>query len=266
MPRLSIGNSTGIGFAAANRLFATVGGGGDSPAILVRNGKATTLAGMCRAFNGLNSIWVDGLINETGSSIRYGCDFLHFDELRMVHGYGRIVFKAIRHVSGSLSVKNWNNPNGTLATNTACVHIGRVNDMGGLTTTLTDCANFEGVHVGGTVVGGYYPYGAHLGKWAVAMGSILSFNPDNNDGQAGTERSGSSGFPTTLVASNIEKMKGGVIDFIDHKGNMTIGADANDTATIIVPREMRRYTITKHASAVVDVGYPTLAQTGLTIA
>lgn len=240
-------------------------GGADHPAILIRNGKATTLAGLCRAFNGLNSLWVDGLINEAGSSIRYGCDFLHFDDLRFVHGYGRMVFKAVRHVTGSLSVKNWGNPNGTLATTTANFHVGRVNDMGGLTVTITDCANAEGLHVGGDVVGGYYPYGAHLGRWAIAMGSLLSFNPDGNDGTPGTERSGSSGFPTTLTAVNIEKMKGGVLDLIDCKGNMTIGADASDTATLIVPREMRRYSISKHASAVVDVGFPTLATTGLTI-
>lgn len=258
-------------------------GGKDHPAHLVRNGKATTLTGMVRTMNGLNSLWVDGLLNESGASNRYGCDFFQMGAVRWVHGYGRFVFKAVRHLAGPIDIKNWSNPNGPLAQNTHCVHLGRIADAGEVHGTITDCANSGGLKVGsdggtfvyddaqdlyvGDPLGGYYPYGTMLGNWAIAMGasSPLSFNPDSPDGTPGTERSGSSGFPTTLTASTIEKMKGGQVTFTDHKGNMFIGAAVTDTATLVVPRETRRYTITKHASAVVDVGYPTLATAGLTI-
>lgn len=241
-------------------------GGADHPAILIRNGKATSLSGEVRALNGLNAMWIDGLTNSTGASNRYGCDYVQFNNLRFVHGYGRFVVKAARQVSGQVHIKNWNNPNGVNAQNAACWYMGRVNNAAALFVTIVSCDCNEGVHVGGSVVDGYYSYGAHLGNYAVSMsGSVLSFNPDSADGTPGTERTGASGFPTAKLAAAIEKMKGGVINFTEAKGNITIGADVTDTATIVVPREARRYTITKNGAAVCDVGYATLATAGLTI-
>jgi hypothetical protein len=239
--------------------------GTDLPAILIRNGKATTLSGECRSVNGINALWVGSQFSSSGTSKRYGTDTFTANNLRFVHGYGKFVFLSCRHMAGQIHVKDWANENTGGGATHALVYLGRINDAGGFQFSASDVVTTEGVHVGGSVVNNYYPYGAHLGRYAIQMGTLLSFNTDSDDGTAATERTGSSGFPTTLTAANLEKMKGGIIDLSGSKGNVTIGATVTDDATITVDREMRRYTITKNGSAVCDVGYPTLATAALTI-
>jgi hypothetical protein len=103
-------------------------------------------------------------------------------------------------------------------------------------------------------------YGVH----AIGMGGNSMFLTDGREQSAGVA------FPTTLTGSVINKMKGGSIVFTQHRGNMTIGAGVQASGgvnpQIVVPKSMSRYTITKSGSAVCDVGYPTLDNTGLTIA
>lgn len=239
--------------------------GDDAPAIFVRNGKSTDLNGFLRSNNGKRNVLVWGVNNNSGATARVGADTVRFN-LRMIHGYGIAVeIRAARYVEGNIFTKDWDDTNGDLAGDVPCFIIGRVVNAGGLKVTGVAIKNAIGLKIGDATSFssadgvGYYSYGADLGRWAIDMGTVIQFNPD------GTERSGGSAFPTTLTAVEIEKMKGGTISFDSIRGNMVIDAGVTDTATIIVPREMRRYTITKDILSVCDVGYPTLLTTGLTI-
>jgi len=231
--------------------------GAYSPAIYVRNGKCTDIRGEIRANNGYCCILVAGYATTSGSSLRTGADTVRFN-VRLVHGYGIALWlKAVRYVSGIFTIKNWDDPNGVTATNAPCVLVERVTSAAGLKVDGYAILNNVGVQIGST--SGLYPRDANLGQYSMDMGSLIQWNTD------GTERTGSSGNPTTLNAWEVQKMKAGFVDFSGSRGLGSIGANAIETATIRVCANMKQYTITKHASAVVDVGLCSQTTTGLTI-
>jgi len=231
--------------------------GDDAPAIYLRNGKATTLAGMLRANNGVRNILAHGPASTSGSSARIGADTLILDSLQMVRGYGiAMELRSIRYVAGTLTVKNWDDPNGPNAQSQPAFIVGRVVNAGGLHVNGAAIANTVGVRFGDA--SGFYPIDTHLGHWAIDMGATAQWNTD------GTERTGSSGNPTTLDAWQVNKAKRCVIDMTGSRGRGLIDADALDV-TVTLDDNMKQYQITKHASATATLGSPTLSATGFTI-
>lgn len=240
-------------------------GGNSAPAILIRTGKLTTLEGKIRAQNGLVQIKICGNINSAGTSVRFGADTVIFKDLTMIDGDGMaLLAQQVRYISGNLHIKEWANYDGVNAQNSPMIVLGRISNAGGFYVDAVGVTSMEGVNVGGSFADGYYSKQAHLGHYAISMGSLLQFNPDSNDGTKGTERSGSSAHPTTLLGANIEKWDDCVIDLTGQRGNTTLGA-ACEGGVLMVDPLAKLYTIDDSSSPATSIGYPTLSTSGLTI-
>lgn len=213
--------------------------GDGSPAIYIRNGKYTYLGGQMRSGNGRRMLVVDKT-----SSI--GVDTLELG-LTCIHGYGGFEIRRVRNLLGFLHVKNWNDDNSPVPETHPCVTLGQIGNAGNFRGSIVACENVMGLQVG--TVGGRYSWDTDLGFWEIVMGNIGA--PFNSDG---TENP--SGFPTTLDAFNVARMKGGSIRFTQVKGRGTIGAQVTENARIILPRSfVSRYTLSKDPAAVCEAGY-----------
>ena len=241
-------------------------GGNGAPAMHPRTGKVTTISGKGRAWNGLRQIRIDGNPNEAGTTMRFGADTVIFRDFVMVDGDGLALdFAEARYVEGTIFVKEWANYDGVNAQDSPFASIGRVSNMEGLRVVAQGVANVEGLCVGdATWTDSYYSKEAHLGHWSISMGSLLQFNPDSNDGTKGTERSGSSAHPTTLLATHLVKWDNCIIDLTGQRGTLTLGA-AVKGGVVQVDWLQKLYTIDDASLPSAIIGYPSLSTSGLTI-
>lgn len=271
--------------------------GYDAPAMLIRNGKATTLSGFIRANNGMRGIVVYGKLNQLGNVLRTGADFLHFDDFRIIHGYGiALDIRSVMYADGNVVIRNWRDPfrhdtgssdeiaytnMGISPVPAPCVMLGRISNATGLRITGYGIENDKGLVVGykndSTVAYlqgpqadnlNYFPVNADLGKVAMVMGTGLAFANDPTF----TESSGK-GITETLTAWDLNWMKDTKIDLSGSKGNGFIRSLVSGVSTAVVGREFltvgnptsKKYSISKSAAAVCDVGIPTLNTAGITL-
>jgi hypothetical protein len=239
--------------------------GSDAPAILIQNGKITTIGGEIRANNGLRNIVVWGRNSTTGISQRFGADSVYFKSLQIVHGFGiALELRAVRNVSGHLFVRDCDDANGVLAQNCPCLIVGRVVTAAGLHVHGALIKNNVGLHIGDAATlnmetgAGYYSKQASLGKWSIDMGTLTQFQG------SGTENAGASAHPTTLTAVQAEKWDDCVIDLTGTRGNINLEATVEGGVMVVDPLA-KLFTIDDASSPATSIGFPTLSTTGLTI-
>lgn len=233
----------------------------DSPAIFIRNGKASTLAGKFRAMSGKTAVLASAMSNSTGSNVRSFANRLNFDDFELVHGYGMAVdLDAIRYVEGLVTVVDWDNSNGYEQEPNSAFHVGRVSNMSGLVVVGNAIRNIRGLDVGG---GTSYSLNANLGKWSIDMGSLSQFTTFSNPI---AEQTGADGNPTTLTAWNFRKCKTCFIDLLGTRGRGNIESLATDSNNILVTPNSTLYTVAKNDAASANTIINTTASsTGLTI-
>jgi hypothetical protein len=216
--------------------------GDASPAIYLRNGKLSKLSGQVRANNGDYSIIVDKAANG-------GADTLVFDDFTMVHNKGCVAIRRLRHLMGTLEIKNSDDgPNQLPA-----LWIGRVMDAGNFKCQMSSIDNREALRIGDASTtfhaNGLYGIDCDYGEYSIQMGvTNFTFTAEGAENIAG--------FPTGLKAAVIEKMKGGSVRFSQCMGNIEVLEAVEATTTgnpiMYVPRTFKRYTATKAAGAAVD--------------
>ncbi len=222
-----------------------------SPPFWIRNGKVSILSGQMRANNGRSL----GLVDKAANG---AADTMLFKDFTVIHGYGTMEIRRVRHLMGSLEMKNTNDgPDSGGAAQGPALHLKRVGDAGGFRTHISACDNREAVRIGDASTtfhaNGLYGIDCDYGEYSIQMGSTLfPFNAD------GSENAG--GFPTSLKAVVIEKMKGGSVRLSQCMGNIEVlvGAEATTTGNPVIyaPRTVKRYTVTKVSGAAVDVVCP----------
>lgn len=219
--------------------------GTDAPCYLFRNGKASRLSGLMRGHNGQRCIVVGAGTNASGGSSRAWADTMFFDNFHVIHGYGTLLdIQGCRYVAGQLAVSQWQDPNGAGQPPAAAFKMGRVANAAHLYVYGAKVQNTVGLEIGG---GGYYSRDAHLGNWAIDMGTLVQFNTS-----AG-EVTGASGNPTTLDAWSFVKGKNCTINLSGCRGKGTIGADVTENCKIILDSNARDYTLTTTSGCVATV-------------
>ncbi|QIG69037.1 hypothetical protein EVB78_003 [Rhizobium phage RHph_N1_15] len=218
-----------------------------SPPFWIRNGKVSILSGQMRANNGRSL----GLIDKAANG---AADTMVFKDFTVIHGYGTMEIRRVRHLMGSLKMKNTNDgPDSGGSVQGPALHLKRVGDAGGFRAHISGCDNREAVRIGDASTtfhaNGLYGIDCDYGEYTLQMGStIFPFNADGSEAAAG--------FPTTQKALVIEKMKGGSVRLAQCAGNIDVLADVVATVTgnpiVYAPRTFKRYTATKATAAVCD--------------
>lgn len=232
--------------------YALNEGGDDAPTFLIRNGKCSILSGIMRGHNGINCIFVSGRTNTTGTSNRAWADTLFFDNLQAIHGHGTFLnAQNIRRLAGVINLKDWEDPNVEDGHSpAACFKLGRVVNASGLRVYGVGISNTKGIEIGST---SYYSRDAHLGYWAIDMGSLVQFDTGGN------EVTGASGNPTTLDARDFVKGKNVTIDLSGSRGKGTIRSAVTEKSRVIIDSVWAdMYTLTTEAghSCNVETGAP----------